>query len=222
MLPVITIDGPAGAGKTSIAKAVAAALGFNYLDTGAMYRAIALALHRKQVPLEDSARLLTALAEIQLDVRTTASGTQVFIDGEDVSLDIREPFVSRFASQVSAIPEVRRRLVQLQRQIGQSGGIVVEGRDMGTVVFPDAILKIFLSATVEERARRRCHELRSAGKDVNFEDTLNEIAQRDQQDSTRADSPLRKAVGAVEVDSTNMRLSDVVALVLAQYRVKSY
>jgi CMP/dCMP kinase len=195
---VIAIDGPAGAGKSTVAKAVAAALGFTYLDTGAMYRCIALASLRGGEPGD-----LVATAEISLSDR-------VLLDGEDVTTAIRSPEVSERASQVAADPDVRRAMVAQQRRLMATGDWVAEGRDIGTVVAPDAAVKVFLTADPVERARRRAAQLGVDPQLVLAEQTL-----RDERDRTRADSPLRPADGSIELDTTGLSLDDVVDRVIA-------
>ncbi len=195
---VIAIDGPAGAGKSTVAKAVAAALGFTYLDTGAMYRCVALATLRSAAPPAEVA----ALIELSL-------GERVLLDGEDVTEAIRTPEVSERASQVAAEPLVRRAMVAEQQRIMAEGNWVADGRDIGSVVAPDAELKVFLTADPAERARRRAAEM---GADV--ETVLAEQTIRDERDRTRAESPLRPADGAVELDTTGLTLDEVVARVV--------
>lgn len=196
---VIAIDGPAGAGKSSVAKGVAAALGFTYLDTGAMYRSVALASLRRGAPA----------AQVASDVDISL-GERVLLDGEDVTAAIRTPEVSDRASQVAAEPEVRRAMVAKQQRIMAEGDWVADGRDIGTVVAPHAELKVFLTADPAERARRRAAEM---GADVNA--VLAEQMIRDERDRTRAESPLRPADGAVELDTTGLTLDQVVERVVA-------
>ena len=225
--PIIAIDGPAGAGKSTLARRVADALGFVLLDTGALYRAVALAAHRGGVPFEDAART-SALAEDL--VRRTAielsskpgGGTVVKLDGEDVSQTIRTPLIAMGASTVSAHPGVRKALLDLQRQAGVLGGIVAEGRDIGTVVFPDAEYKFFLTASPEVRARRRFEELVAQGKGegVTYESTLEEAKRRDAQDSGRVVAPLKPAPDARMLDSSEMGIDQVVETVLSVVRSK--
>jgi cytidylate kinase len=198
---VVAIDGPAGAGKSTVARAVAAALGFTYLDSGAMYRCVALAW----LALSGS----VAPGEVAADVRIQLGG-RVLLDGRDVTDAIRAPEVSEAASRVAADPVVRLAMVAQQRQLMDSGDWVAEGRDIGTVVRPDAEVKVFLTATPEERARRRAAEL---GEDV--EQVLAEQRVRDERDLTRADSPLRPADGSVELDTTGLSLDQVVDRVVA-------
>jgi cytidylate kinase len=197
---VVAIDGPAGAGKSTVSRAVAAALGFTYLDTGAMYRCVALASMERGMP----AAALAAQIEIAL-------GDRVLLDGEDVTEQIRTPEVSQRASQVAADPAVRRAMVDEQRRLISNGNWVAEGRDIGTVVAPDAELKVFLTADREERALRRAREL--DGADV--QTVLAEQTVRDERDRTRGDSPLRPAEGAVELDTTGLTVDQVVARIVA-------
>lgn len=211
-VPVIALDGPSGVGKSTTAKAVAQALGWQYLDTGAMYRAAALAFHCAGASPEvaqDRARVLA-------DLRVDQQGVRTFLNGEDVSEAIRTPEVSRLASRVSSHPGVREVLVEQQRRIGREGaGCVVDGRDIGTVVFPDACCKIYLTASVEERARRRFLELQAKGAEQSFEEVAEDIRARDHADMSRAVAPLRKAEDAVEVDSSAMTLEQVVSTIIA-------
>ncbi|WP_306601615.1 (d)CMP kinase [Geothrix sp. 21YS21S-2] len=213
-LPVIALDGPSGVGKSTTAKAVAQALGWQYLDTGAMYRATALALRRAGVGLEDREGLERALAGLRIQQR----GTREFLGDEDVSDAIRSPEVSRMVTPVSADGRVREVLVDQQRAIAGSGGWVVDGRDIGTVVFPDACCKVFLTASVEVRARRRALELEAKGTPQPLAEVAADIQRRDLADSTRAVAPLRKAGDAVELDSGGMSLEEVVQWIVGLHR----
>jgi cytidylate kinase len=213
-LSVIAIDGPSGVGKSTTAKAVAQKLGWSYLDTGAMYRATALALQRAGVGLEDRAGVERVLAGLRIEQR----GTSEYLDGEDVSDAIRTPGITRMVTPVSANARIREVLVEQQRQIGSRGGWVVDGRDIGTVVFPDACCKIFLTASVEARAGRRFNELQQKGVPLPYEEVAADLQRRDLADSTRAVSPLRKAEDAVEVDSSGMTLAEVVARIDALHQ----
>jgi CMP/dCMP kinase len=211
-LNLIAIDGPSGVGKSTTAKRLAQALGWDYLDTGAMYRATALALRRADTLLEDGSALESVLSGLRIEQR----GSRFFLAGEDISEAIRTPEITRMVSGVSANARVREVLVEQQRAIGRTGkGWVVDGRDIGTVVFPDAATKIFLTASVQARACRRFLEQQGKGVDMSLEEVASDIARRDQADSTRAVSPLRKAEDAVEVDSSDLSLEDVVARILA-------
>jgi cytidylate kinase len=211
---IIAIDGPVGSGKSTLARRVAALMGYVYIDTGAMYRAVALKALRRGVPL-DAADQLTALAgNTRIDLRAEDGGQRVFLDGEDVTGAIRTPDVSQAASKVAVIEGVRRVLVAEQRRAGAQGGVVMEGRDIGSVVFPDAELKIFLTASDETRAERRWREHQQKGDAIDLPRTLDEIHERDKRDSGRSSSPLVRAKDAVVVDSTAMDPEEVARLVV--------
>lgn len=223
--PILAIDGPAGAGKSTVARRVAEALGFVLVDTGALYRVVALASKRAGVAPGDAggaSRMASELAARGAIVlgRSERPGatTSVTLDGNDVSEAIRTPEMSMGASVVSAHPGVRSALLAMQRAAGKDGGVVLEGRDIGTVVFPDAELKFFLTARVEVRARRRADELAGRGEIVTFEETLAEVKKRDEQDSGRAIAPLRQAADAEFVDTSELGIEDVVAHVVARAR----
>jgi len=218
---IIAIDGPSGAGKSTLAKRLAKDLGFIYLDTGAMYRALALKVLRQAVDLIDDGRIDRLLDETEIDLRHRAGNLEVLLDGEDVSGQIRTPAVSQMASKVSALKKVRDRMLVLQRAMGRRGSVVAEGRDIGTVIFPQAEVKIFLDATPEERARRRYQELKAAGRQVELQETLREIEERDKRDSERDIAPLCKAEDALLVDSSSVDAEHVAALVLNQIRNKA-
>ncbi|HWP59066.1 MAG TPA: (d)CMP kinase [Candidatus Acidoferrales bacterium] len=207
---IVTIDGPAGAGKSTVAKRLAKVLGFLYMDTGAMYRALALKVMRSGVDPENAAEVTRILRETTIDLRNDNGESRVVLDGADVSDEIRAPEVSQWASKVSTLKAVRERMLELQRKMAAQGKVVAEGRDMGTVVFPDAALKIYLDASPEERARRRVAEIRSRGGSATWETTLAETIERDERDRTRALAPLRKADDAVVIDSTAMDVDQVV------------
>jgi len=211
--PVVTIDGPSGSGKTTVSKRLAEAAGMLRVDTGAMYRAVALAAHRRGVPWGDPVRLGGVARELDLAFRTVAGAPRVFLSGEDVSVAIRTPEMSMGASAVSAHGPVREALVAMQREMAREGGVVLEGRDTGTVVFPDADAKFFLDAAAAVRARRRRREIAPPGAQ-SFEEVLREVLRRDVQDSTREHSPLRVADGAVYIDSTTMTVDEVVGEML--------
>ena len=211
-LSIIAIDGPSGVGKSTTAKRVAQQLNWDYLDTGAMYRATALALQRAGVALDDRPGLDQLLAGLRIQQR----GTREYLDGEDVSEAIRTPEITRMVTPVSADAKVREVLVAQQRKIGAKGGWVVDGRDIGTVVFPDACCKIFLTASVEARAGRRFKELKDKG--VTLADVAADLQRRDLADSTRAVSPLRQAEDAVLLDSSAMALDEVVDWIVRRHR----
>ena len=213
LLALIAIDGPSGVGKSTTAKGVAQELGWSYLDTGAMYRACALAFHRAGIGLDDRAKVERLLAGLAIQQR----GAREFLGGDDVSAAIRTPEISSLASRVSADPRVREVLVDQQQRIGGTGHWVVDGRDIGTVVFPQACCKVFLTASVEARARRRFLELEAKGTPQPLEEVAADIEGRDLADSTRAASPLRRAEDAVELDSSGMSLEQVVAWVVDRH-----
>ncbi|MEO8844133.1 MAG: (d)CMP kinase [Kofleriaceae bacterium] len=212
---VVTIDGPAGAGKSTVAKTLARQLGYSLLDTGAIYRSVALVARRSGVPWEDAARLAEVARDLAIEFKFVGETNSVLVAGEDVSAAIRAPEISQGASQVSAHGPVRAALLDLQRRLGAGGRVVVEGRDTGTVVFPHADAKFFLSATDEERARRRVEELRLAGKPVDFADTLRELRERDHRDASRDVAPMRAADDAVIIDSSTMSVAEVVDQMVA-------
>ncbi len=210
----IALDGPAGSGKSTAAKRVAALLEYAYLDTGAMYRAAALAVLRAGVPLTDSTSAEMVVARSRIELRWTSEGTRVWLDGEEVTAEIRRPEAAQAASRVSTIPGVRAILVARQREFAAAGGVVMEGRDIGTVVLPDADLKIFLTASADVRARRRADELAARGETVNFDEMKREVVARDQRDTGRAASPLAAAPDAVIVDTTAMEAEEVARLIV--------
>ena len=205
----VAIDGPSGAGKSTIAKASAARFGFIYVDTGAIYRTVGLAARRAKIDPEDAASVLSMLPGLTIEFDYGADGTQrMFLNGEDVSEEIRTPEISMYASAVSAIPEVRAYLLDMQRDMAKKSSVVMDGRDIGTVVLPDAGLKFFLTASVEERARRRLAELAAKGDASTYEEVLADMIQRDLNDSTRAAAPLKAADDAVLVDTSDMDLQE--------------
>ena len=217
---IIAIDGPSGAGKSTLAKKLAEQLGFIYLDTGAMYRALALKILRQGVDLADDQKLAELVNTTAVDLQCDRAELKVLLDEKNVASEIRTPAVSQMASKASALKIVRDRMLDLQRRQGQRGSVVAEGRDIGTVVFPDAQVKIFLSASAAERARRRCAELRAAGQPVDLDATLREIEERDKRDSERTLAPLQKAQDALVIDSSNSTADEVAARVLAEIRMK--
>jgi CMP/dCMP kinase len=234
--PIVTIDGPAGAGKSTVARRLAEELGYVLVDTGAMYRAVALAAARRGVPWNDGERVAAVArgivgAHALTFERDPVLGVRVFLHGDwsgtgapertDVSEAIRTPEISQGASTVSAHGEVRRVLLDMQRQAGTEGGVVLEGRDIGTVVFPNAEVKFFLTASPEVRARRRHDELVAKGQNVTFAETLADVMERDARDSSRAVAPLKQADGAVLVDSTTRNIDETVAFMLERVRACS-
>lgn len=216
--PVITVDGPSGAGKGTLCKALAETLQWNLLDSGAIYRVLALAALHHQVDI-GSEEALVPLAS-HLDVRFVAEDGQlkVILEGEDVSNEIRNETVGNTASQAAAFPRVREALLRRQRAFREAPGLVADGRDMGTVVFPDAPVKIFLDASAEERAQRRMLQLQEKGFNVNFERLLSEIKERDARDQSRPVAPLVPAADALALDSTDMSIDDVIAKSLSYAR----
>lgn len=210
----IAIDGPAGAGKSTIARRVAAELGFIYVDTGALYRTIALSMLRRGVDLRDAQKVKQALSGVVVDVCYSEDGQHVLLNGEDVSALIRTPEVSMSASVVSAIPDVRKFLFDLQLSLAEKNHVVMDGRDIGTVVLPQAQVKIFLTASPEERARRRFEELQAKGDPISYEQVLEDVRRRDDQDANRAVAPLKPAEDAVLLDTTGFELNDSVAAML--------
>ena len=206
----IAIDGPAGAGKSSVAKAVAAELNAMYLDTGAMYRAFGLYMLRRGAT-NDRRAIVDAVDSVDITVEFIDGAQHIFLGGEDVTDAIRAPEVSKAASDVSAVPEVRERMVALQRKIAEGHDVIMDGRDIGTKVLPNATLKIFMTASAEVRAHRRCLELEQKGKPEPYEKVLREMKERDYQDSHRAASPLCAAGDAVSVDTTEMSFDETVA-----------
>jgi len=217
---VIAIDGPAASGKSTTARLVAQRLGYLHVDTGAMYRAITLKVLRAGIPPGDGRRIAALLPSTHVALHRAGNGTRVDLDGEDVTDEIRTPGVTRAVSAVSRHRAVREAMVREQRRLGAEGGIVLEGRDIGTVVFPDADLKFFITAGIEARAQRRLEELRGRGMQADPEKLREEIRERDTLDSTRAESPLRKADDAVEIDTSGITIEEQVAAVVARVRIE--
>ncbi len=214
----IAIDGPAASGKSTTARAVARSLGYTYIDTGAMYRAVTLKALREGIPTTDAQRVAEIARRATITFEQRNGDLRVFLDGEDVTEAIRTHEVNKAINPVAANPEVRKILVEKQRELGKDGGVVMDGRDIGTVVFPDAELKIFMNATVEERARRRFKELREKGINVSFEDVYNEILERDRSDTSRSVGPLKKAPDAIEVNTTELTIPEQVEKIVALAR----
>jgi cytidylate kinase len=208
---IVAIDGPSGAGKSTVTRALADRLGYINIDTGAMFRAVALMAQRGGVDLNDDAALALLCDGLAIDFDRTDGCCRVLANGEDVSGAIRTPEISLLTSVVSAKKVVRDHLLVLQRRMGERGGVVLEGRDIGTVVFPSAQVKFYLTASVEERGRRRFEELRAKGLDVTLEQTVQEVEQRDCQDLQREHAPLRRADDAIDIDSTSLSLDEVLA-----------
>ena len=207
---IIAIDGPSGAGKSTVAKLLAKRLGYVVLDTGAMYRAVAFRAKQTGLCLEDEESLSRLASSLRVTFLTRNEELRVLCDGEDITEAIRSPDMSSLASDISKREGVRSALVRMQREMGRAGGVILEGRDIGTVVFPDADVKFYLDADAEERARRRTEELIGKGVKVTFQETLEDVIRRDRSDMTRAISPLRKAKDAVVIDSTHLSVEEVV------------
>ena len=208
----VAIDGPSGAGKSSLAKRLAADLGFVYVDTGAMYRAIGLYAVRQGADLHDAAAVAALLPQIRLDIRLEGGAQHVYLNGEDVSTAIRAEQIGMAASAVSAHGPVRDFLLETQRSLAAGQNVLMDGRDIGTVVLPNATVKIFLTASAEARARRRCKELQEKGQPADYATVLADICQRDEQDTHRAIAPLRQAADAIRIDTSEIDFEQSVAL----------
>lgn len=210
---IIAIDGPAGSGKSTTAKIVAQKLGYIYIDTGAMYRAVAYQWLQSNTEYAPE-NLKKATDESNIELVQSDAGQRTFLNGKDVSNEIRLPEVTKYSSPISADGYVRERLVEQQRKLGKSGGVAMDGRDIGTVVFPEAQLKIYLVASIEARVERRLKEMKDKGIEVSIEEVSNLITERDKNDSTRAISPLRKAKDAIEIDTTNLSIEQQSQIIL--------
>lgn len=207
----IAIDGPSGAGKSTIAKNIALKKRITYLDTGAMYRAVGLKVYLTKIDMYDNEQLASILDDLDLDVKYVEDEQKVFLDGKDVSKDIREHYVSKLASDVSAISACRLKLVDIQRKIASKNDCVLDGRDIGTYVLPNATVKIYLTASPEVRAMRRFNELAAKGQSITFDKVLADINERDKNDSTRAFAPLKKADDAILIDSSDLSIEQVIS-----------
>lgn len=217
----VAIDGPSGAGKSTVARAAAAQLGYVYVDTGAMYRTIGLAVCRRGIPGEDTEGIRSVLPDVRVGITYENGAQHVLLNGEDVSSEIRTPEIAYYASRVSAVPEVREFLLNTQRDMAKNGNILMDGRDIGTVILPDAPVKIFLTASAESRAERRYKELAEKGQQVTMESVLHDINERDRQDMNRAIAPLRQAEDAVLLDTSALTLEESIASVLRIIREKT-
>nr|WP_197976693.1 MULTISPECIES: (d)CMP kinase [unclassified Pseudomonas] len=220
--PVITIDGPSGSGKGTIAGILAKRLGWKLLDSGALYRLLAYAARNHGVDLSNEASLMVMAAHLDVQFIAAADGQpqRIVLEGDDVTRDIRNEQVGAGASQVAALPAVRDALLQRQRAFQESPGLVADGRDMGTVVFPDAALKVFLTASAEERARRRYLQLKAAGNDVSLSSLLDEIRARDERDTQRAVAPLKPAADAIQLDSTELSIEQVLERIMSEIALR--
>lgn len=215
----IAIDGPSGAGKSTLAKMVAEKLGFLYVDTGAIYRTVGLYARKNEVEPTDAPAVIGLLDSIQIEMNYGEDGLQhMYLNGEDVTTQIRQHEISAYASAVSAIPEVRAFLLEMQRDLARTHNVVMDGRDIGTVVLPDATVKLFLTADVEDRARRRYEELLARGQQADYETVLNDVKVRDHNDTTRASAPLRQAEDAVLLNTTGFALEESFKLLLETVR----
>ncbi len=213
---MIAIDGPSGAGKSTVARLLAGRLGYLYIDTGAMYRAIGWKTQQEGIDPADEEKMADLCARTEVSIRREEDALRCYVDGRDVSGEIRTPEMGMMASAVSKSPAVRARLLTLQREMGKNGGVVMDGRDIGTVVFPGACPKFYLDASAEERGRRRYLELKASGMAVDSERITEEIRLRDRQDSGRALAPLRKADDALLIDSSDMSIEDVLGRMLSE------
>lgn len=214
MVTVITIDGPSGAGKGTISRMLADKLGFHYLDSGALYRLLGLAAVRHSVDLANPSSLSVLAGHMDIDFDTSAKGLKVILEGENVTTELRSENTAALASQVASYPMVRTALLQRQQLFARSPGLIADGRDMGTVVFPDAPLKIYLTATSEERAKRRHKELLDKGEDVSLRSLVEQVRSRDERDMSRDASPLVPAADAIELDTSTLSIQEVMDTVL--------
>jgi cytidylate kinase len=215
---IIAIDGPSGAGKSTLTRLLSERLGYIHIDTGAMFRAVALAAKRGGVSVADGDALALLCRGLEISFVRSGLGCRVVMNGEDVSEAIRAPDISLLTSTVSALKGVRECLLERQREMGRSGGVVLEGRDIGTVVFPDAEVKFFLTASIAERGRRRYMELLEKGEDVTLEGTIAAVAQRDEQDEQREHAPLKRATDAIDIDSSGLSIEEVLFLMEKKIR----
>jgi cytidylate kinase len=217
--PIVAIDGPVGAGKSAVARELARELGYTYLNTGAMYRAVAVAAREAGISPDDSnveERLRPVLAAIDIKF----DGDKIFLNGRDISEEISEPEIGDLASRLSTLPVVRERMRELQRAAGAGGGVVMEGRDIGTAVFPDAEVKFFLDADVKVRAKRRYEELKKKGASISEQEVLDQLIERDKRDSGRELAPLKRADDAIVIDTTKLSIKDVVAAMKAEIEAR--
>lgn len=213
---IVAIDGPAASGKSTTARLVAKKMGWLYLDTGAMYRAMAFKVLREKIPIDDTERIGCLAEKTKIELINSNDGMRVFLDREEVTSEIRSPEVDRTVGPVCEIQQVRNVMVSLQKQMAAGKYIVVEGRDMGTIVFPDADIKFFMVASMEERAKRRQKDLKKQGINVSIDELKKEIERRDQRDSTRTNSPLVKAEDAILIDTTKINVDEQIGLIVDQ------
>ena len=213
---VIAIDGPAGAGKSTIAKRLADSIGYTYIDSGAMYRALTLKVLRENIDLKKFDSIISMAGETDIDFRENS----IFLDGRAADIEIREENVNRNVSYIAAIPEVRKLMVELQRNISKNKNVVMDGRDVGTVIFPSANVKFYITASADERAERRYNELKQKGYDTNILDIKSQIEKRDHIDSTRSESPLTAASDAITIDTTGKSVEEVLDIVISNIEAK--
>jgi len=219
----IAVDGFASCGKSTLAKGIAKVLDYAYIDTGAMYRAVTLYCIENEVNTEDNDAVQSALNNLDIRFKTIDGKNTTFLNGKNVEEDIRKMYVSKLVSEVAAVSSVRRAMVREQQEMGKEKGVILDGRDIGTVVFPDAELKLFMTASIEVRTQRRLLELQSKGQTVSLEEITENLQHRDHIDSTRADSPLKQANDAIVIDNSNLSENEQLAmcLVLAKYRIEN-
>jgi cytidylate kinase len=218
---VIAIDGPAGSGKSTVAKLVAARLSLLYVDSGAMYRAVAWKALAEKLDLSDERKVAGLAARMKIDLQPGGNGTRVFTDGQEITDIIRSPDVTDASSRIATFPSVRHNLVKRQQAMGRERGVVMEGRDIGTVVFPETPFKFYLDASITERARRRMRDLRRAGHIVDLDELKQQVLDRDRRDMSREASPLTKATDAVLIDTTHMTIEDVVQTICRHVETRS-
>lgn len=214
----VAIDGPSGAGKSSISKRAAQELGYIHVDTGALYRTVGVSALRKNVDMQSDDAIISVLPETKVEMRFIGTEQRMFLNGEDVSKEIRLPQSSMAASRVSAVPKVREFLFELQKELAENNDCIMDGRDIGTVVLPDAQVKIFLTATPEKRAERRCKELTEKGVEVSYDDVLSDIIKRDYNDSHREIAPLKPAEDSIIIDTSEIDLENSIKLVIDTIR----
>lgn len=220
---IIAVDGPAGAGKSTVSKMLAQRLGFLYIDTGAIYRAITLKAIQEKIDIKDTPELIAMASQTTIDlINEQDSSLKIFLDGRDVTLEIRKPHITKLVSDISKLKDIREVALGLQRKLGKQRDSVLDGRDIGTVVFPDADKKFYIDAEFNERVKRRYEELKELGQDVSLKEIENDLHNRDTIDSTRECAPLKKAEDAIYIDTTNMSIEEVVDSMLNYIKTNSF